>query len=127
MLDSEMPDREDTAYAILDEAQALLESYAGVQVVSRLVRERSAGRAIVDESARRDAELVMLGASRGKVRGGKPIFGRTVDFVLRNSPTRVAVDRREEGGLELDAGTSRRRGHAATRHRDPDSDGHARR
>ena len=91
MLDSEMPDREDTAYAILDEAQALLESYAGVQVVSRLVRERSAGRAIVDESARRDAELVMLGASRGKVRGGKPIFGRTVDFVLRNSPTRVAV------------------------------------
>ena len=91
MLDSELPDREDTAYAILDEAQALLESYAGVQVASRLERARSAGPAIVDESARRDAEVVMLGASRGKVRGGKPIFGRTVDFVLRNAPTRVAV------------------------------------
>jgi basic amino acid/polyamine antiporter, APA family len=90
-LDAEMADREEVAYAILDEAQALLESYAGVRIVSRLERERSAGRAIVDEAARRDAEVIILGASRGKVRGGKPIFGRTVDFVLRNSPTRVAV------------------------------------
>jgi basic amino acid/polyamine antiporter, APA family len=90
-LDAEMDDREETAYAILDEAEALLESYAGVRTISRLLRERSAGRAIVDEAARRDAEVIILGASRGKVRGGKPIFGRTVDFVLRNSPTRVAV------------------------------------
>ena len=37
------------------------------------------------------AEVVILGASRAKVRGGKPIFGRTVDYVLRNAPTRVAV------------------------------------
>ena len=43
------------------------------------------------EAARRDAEVIILGASRGKVRGGKPIFGRTVDYVLRNAPTRVAV------------------------------------
>ena len=90
-LDAELADREEVAYTILDEAQALLESYAGVRIVSRLVRERSAGRAIVDEAARRDAEVIILGASRGKVRGGKPIFGRTVDFVLRASPTRVAV------------------------------------
>jgi APA family basic amino acid/polyamine antiporter len=90
-VDSDMPELEEAAYAILDEAQELLESYAGVQAVSRLVRERSAGRAIVDEAVRRDAEVIILGASRGKVRGGKPIFGRTVDFVLRHSPTRVAV------------------------------------
>jgi hypothetical protein len=35
--------------------------------------------------------VVILGAPRNKVRGGKPIFGRTVDYVLRNAPTRVAV------------------------------------
>ena len=58
---------------------------------SRLERARSAGPAIVEEAARRDAEVVILGASRTKVRGGKPIFGRTVDYVLRNAPTRVAV------------------------------------
>ena len=90
-IDADMPDLEEAAYAILDEAEALLESYAGVRVVSRLVRERSAGRAIVDEAARREAEVIILGASRAKVRGDKPIFGRTVDLVLRNSPTRVAV------------------------------------
>jgi basic amino acid/polyamine antiporter, APA family len=90
-LDADLRDQEAAAYEILDEAEALLESYAGVNVVSRLERVRSAGPAIVDEAARRDAELVILGASRAKVRGGKPIFGRTVDYVLRNAPTRVAV------------------------------------
>ncbi|MEK6275487.1 MAG: amino acid permease [Actinomycetota bacterium] len=90
-IDDEMPDLEESAYAILDEAQSLLESYAGVRIMSRLVRGRSAGREIVDEALRRDAEVIILGASRTKVRGGKPIFGRSVDFVLRNSPTRVAV------------------------------------
>ena len=90
-LDADLRDREAAAYEILDEAEALLESYAGVHVVSRLERARSAGPAIVDEAARRNAELVILGASRAKVRGGKPIFGRTVDYVLRNAPTRVAV------------------------------------
>ena len=65
--------------------------YAGVQITSRLERARSAGPAIVAEAARRDAEVVILGAPRTKVKGGKPIFGRTVDYVLRNAPTRVAV------------------------------------
>ena len=91
LLDAEMPEEEDVADTILDQAQALLEGYAGVQIVSRLERARAAGPAIVEEAARRDAEVVILGAPRTKKRGGKPIFGRTVDYVLRNAPTRVAV------------------------------------
>ena len=90
-LDAEMDEQEAVADEILDEAQVLLEGYAGVQIVSRLDRARSAGPAIVEEAARRNAEVIILGASRNKVRGGKPIFGRTVDYVLRNAPTRVAV------------------------------------
>jgi APA family basic amino acid/polyamine antiporter len=90
-LDADLRDREQAGNAILDEAEALLETYAGIRVIGRLERARSAGRAIVEEAARRDAEVVILGAPRAKVRGGKPIFGRTVDFVLRNAPTRVAV------------------------------------
>ena len=90
-LDADLQEQEEAAYQILDEAQALLEGYAGVRIVSRLVRARSAGPAIVEEAARRDAEVIILGASRARVRGGKPIFGRTVDYVLRNSPTRVLV------------------------------------
>jgi basic amino acid/polyamine antiporter, APA family len=90
-LDADVREREDVAYEILDEAQELLEGYEGVRIVSRVERARAAGPAIVEEAARRDAEVVILGASRGTVRGGKPIFGRTVDYVLRGAPTRVAV------------------------------------
>jgi APA family basic amino acid/polyamine antiporter len=90
-LDADLHEQEEAGYQILDEAEALLEGYAGVRVASRLERARSAGPAIVEEAARRDAEVVILGASRARVRGGTPIFGRTVDYVLRNSPTRVLV------------------------------------
>jgi basic amino acid/polyamine antiporter, APA family len=90
-LDADLLDREQVADQILDEAQALLETYAGVQIISRLERARSAGPAIVAEAIRRDAEVVILGAPRTKVKGGKPIFGRTGDYVLRHAPTRVAV------------------------------------
>jgi APA family basic amino acid/polyamine antiporter len=90
-LDADLREEENVADQILDEAQALLEGYAGVQIVSRLERARSAGPAIVEEAERRVAEVVILGASRTRGRGGKPIFGRTVDYVLRNAPTRVAV------------------------------------
>jgi APA family basic amino acid/polyamine antiporter len=90
-LDADLREREEAGNLILDEAEALLETYAGIHVVTRLDRARSAGPSIVEEATRRDAEVVILGASRAKVRGGKPIFGRTVDYVLRNAPTRVAV------------------------------------
>jgi APA family basic amino acid/polyamine antiporter len=90
-LDADVQDRELTAYEILDQAQELLEAYAGVRIISRVERARAAGPAIVEEAARRDAEVIILGAPRGKAMSGKPIFGRTVDYVLRGAPTRVAV------------------------------------
>jgi APA family basic amino acid/polyamine antiporter len=89
-LDAPLPDREREADAILDEAQALVESY-GVRAVTRLIRARTAGPAIVEEAERRGAELVVLGAPRARRRGGKGVFGKTVDYVLRHSPSRVLV------------------------------------
>jgi nucleotide-binding universal stress UspA family protein len=89
-LDADLPEQEAEAEAVLDSAQALLESY-GVRAVTRLVRARSAGPAIVEEADRRNAELVVLGAPREKVRRGRPIFGRTVDYVLKHSPSRVLI------------------------------------
>jgi nucleotide-binding universal stress UspA family protein len=55
------------------------------------VRARTAGPAIVEEAERRNAELVVLGAPRVRLRGGKRVFGKTVDYVLRNSPSRVLL------------------------------------
>jgi APA family basic amino acid/polyamine antiporter len=89
-LDAPMDDREADADELLDEALALVESY-GVRATTRVVRARTAGPAIVEEAARRNAELVGLGAPRVRIRGGKPVFGKTVDYVLRNSPSRVVL------------------------------------
>jgi basic amino acid/polyamine antiporter, APA family len=89
-LDAPMREREQSANDILDEAQALVESY-GVRAVTRVVRARSAGRAIVEDARTRNAELVVVGAPRVRIRGGKPVFGKTVDYVLRHSPSRVLL------------------------------------
>jgi APA family basic amino acid/polyamine antiporter len=89
-LDAPLPEAEQDANATLDEAQALVEAY-NVRAVGRLVRARSAGRAIVEEAERRNAELIVLGAPRRSDRMGTPIFGRTSDYVLKHSPVRVLV------------------------------------
>ena len=60
----------------------------GVRTIDRLARSRHAGRAIVEEAERRQAEIIVLGAPRGLHRD---IFGKTVDYVLKNAPCRVMV------------------------------------
>jgi APA family basic amino acid/polyamine antiporter len=89
-IDAALPEEEEEADVLLDEARALVEGY-GVRAVPRLVRARRAGPAIVEEAAHRNAELVVVGAPRRKVRRGRPVFGSTVDHVLRASPSRVLV------------------------------------
>ncbi|MGH3103599.1 MAG: amino acid permease [Gaiellaceae bacterium] len=88
-LDAELPEEEKRANAVLDEARAIGDSY-GVDVVSRIVRARNAGRAIVDEAERRGSEIIVMGAPRSGRRRSE-IFGDTVDFVLRHAPCRVMV------------------------------------
>jgi APA family basic amino acid/polyamine antiporter len=88
-LDVRLPDAEDEADDILDNSAAFVESY-GVRAVARLLRGRAAGPEIVAEAERRNAELVILGARRQSTARGR-IFGRTVDYVLKHSPSRVAI------------------------------------
>jgi APA family basic amino acid/polyamine antiporter len=90
-VDAELPEAEDEADDVLDEARTLVESY-GVRVVPRLVRGRSASAAIVDEALRLNADLVIIGAPRRQLASQRvPVFGRTVDRVLKLSPCRVLV------------------------------------
>jgi APA family basic amino acid/polyamine antiporter len=88
-LDVQLPDAEAEADEILDQSTALVESY-GISAVARLLRARAAGPEIVAEAGGRNAELVILGAPRPRV-GRGPIFGRTVDYVLKHSPSRVLI------------------------------------
>jgi APA family basic amino acid/polyamine antiporter len=86
-LDADLTEQLDDAYRLLDELRATAEEY-GVRTVERVVRARKAGRAIVEEAERRASEIIVLGAPRGRHRA---IFGHTVDYVLKNAPSRVMV------------------------------------
>jgi basic amino acid/polyamine antiporter, APA family len=87
-LDTPIEEEEARADMALDAAAAIAELY-GVGVTERIVRARSAGRAIVDEAERRTSEIIVMGAPRAARRGG--VFSDTVDFVLKHAPCRVMV------------------------------------
>jgi APA family basic amino acid/polyamine antiporter len=87
-LDAVTPEEEAEADDVLEQARGLVEAY-GVRAVTRLVRARRAGPAIVQDAAQRDAELIVIGAPRRL--GRRVIFGPTVDYVLKASPCRVLL------------------------------------
>ena len=88
-LDTRLEAEERQALAALDAAAAIAELY-GVDVTERLVRARNPGRAIVDEAASRNSEIIVMGAPRSD-RPGRRLFSDTVDFVLKHAPCRVMV------------------------------------
>jgi APA family basic amino acid/polyamine antiporter len=73
----------------LREAAALGRQY-GINVVTRIVRTRNVGQAIVQEAERRGSEIIVIGA-RQRDRPGQRLFGPKVDYVLRNAHCRVMV------------------------------------
>ena len=91
-LDAYLPEQVNEANERLDQASAIGELY-GVRVTERIVRARNAGRAIVDEATRRGSEIIVMGGPRRArlTLGKRPIFGDTVDFVLKHAPCRVMV------------------------------------
>jgi basic amino acid/polyamine antiporter, APA family len=86
-LDADLPEQEAEADEALDSAVAIAELY-GVNAVARLLRARNAGRAIVREAERRQAEIIVLGSARWS---RSTIFSPTVDYILRHAPCRVMV------------------------------------
>jgi APA family basic amino acid/polyamine antiporter len=84
-----LPREEMGAIELLAHSKAIAEEY-GARVVTQVVRGRQAGRAIVEEAARIQAEVIMMGVAARR-RMGDRVFGRTVDYVLRNAPCRVII------------------------------------
>jgi APA family basic amino acid/polyamine antiporter len=82
----------------LEEARALGVDH-GVDVHGEVVRARSIGHAIVDEAARRQADLIVLGSSP-RWRRQSRFFSPTVDFVLRRAPCEVLVVAFPDGVFE---------------------------
>jgi basic amino acid/polyamine antiporter, APA family len=89
-LDDVTPEEEAEADDVLEQSRGLLETY-GVRAVTRVVRARRAGQAIVEEAERRNAELIVMGAPRRPACRQTALFGPTVDHVLKSSPCRVLL------------------------------------
>jgi APA family basic amino acid/polyamine antiporter len=99
-IDAELDLEEERAAASLTEAQ-LLGADHGVHVHGETVRARSIGEAIVDEAARRGADLIVLG-SAPRWRRQSRFFSPTVEYVLRKAPCEVLVVAFPEGVMEED-------------------------
>jgi APA family basic amino acid/polyamine antiporter len=92
------PDVAERAAASVAEARALGEEH-DVEVVAEAIHARSIGHAIVDEAARRGADLIVLG-SAPRWRRQSRFFSPTVDYVLKHATCEVLVVAFPDGVFE---------------------------
>jgi nucleotide-binding universal stress UspA family protein len=74
------------AHRLLERTAAIADMY-GVNVVPRILQDRDAAEVIVGFAARREVELIAIGAPRKRNRP----FGSTVEHVLRKAHCRVLM------------------------------------
>jgi nucleotide-binding universal stress UspA family protein len=85
-IDAHMKEEEAAAHRLLERHAAIAQAY-GVGVAPRLVRERDAASAIVEQAELRNSELIVIGAPRRLHPGSA--FGSTVEHVLKRASCRV--------------------------------------
>jgi nucleotide-binding universal stress UspA family protein len=85
-LGAHMKAEEQAAHKLLERMAAVADTY-GVKVAPRMLHDRVAGEAIVGFAARREVDLIVIGAPRKR---SKP-FGSTVEHVLRRAASRVML------------------------------------
>jgi APA family basic amino acid/polyamine antiporter len=91
---AELGDAELKANQQLDLARAIGEEY-GVNVITRLVRARAADGAVIEEAARRESQLVVLGVHKRR-HLGMSLTGRANERIIRKSPVRVLLVRERD-------------------------------
>ena len=92
-LEIELPDEVTLGERVLAEATKIAHEY-GVRIETSILQARSAGVAVVEEAAERQANLIMM-AVRYRSRLGDFNMGRTVPYVLKNSRCPVWIYREE--------------------------------
>ena len=86
-LDAHMVEEEVEARRALEKAHAIAASRQ-VKLQERIVRARSRGEAIAAEGEAAGADLIIV---RSPARDRAPLFGKTVDYVLKHARCRVLV------------------------------------
>jgi nucleotide-binding universal stress UspA family protein len=90
-LEAHMEDEEAAARTVLEKARAIAAHY-GVRLRAQVIRSRARGEAIVAEAEAAGADLIVVVAPRtGRPGRHMPLFGKTVDYVLRHASCRVLV------------------------------------
>ena len=97
-LDAEDPGAVAFADEILGRAEAFLTEHE-VQLRTGIAQARAAGAAIVDDAVEQRADLIVMGLRYKKRPGGGWDAGRTVPYVMRNSPAPVWCLRAETEDL----------------------------
>lgn len=93
-LNAELGEAEAQLNEQLDYARAIGEEF-GVEVVTRVLRTRSAEQAVLEEALRRETQLIVLGVSPRR-HLGLSLVGRTNERIMRRSPVRVVIVRERD-------------------------------
>lgn len=89
-VDASLPAEKEKGEKALDQAEMIAKEY-DVQIETKLIQSRSAGKAIVDEAIKRKADLILLGQSE-KNKSMDILSGKTVDYVSKNAPCKVLIN-----------------------------------
>ncbi len=91
-LDADIAGRSEEAQRVLDMAEGIAESVK-VRMEPVLLQARDVGAAIVDEATERGADLLVVGVPYRTRFGGEFAIGRTIPYILQNTPCAVWVVR----------------------------------
>jgi APA family basic amino acid/polyamine antiporter len=87
-IDAKIPSEIEKAQKVMDQADLIGKEY-GVQVNTRIIQTRSAGKAIVEEAEKMKASLILLGKGEREKRVEELISGKTINYVAKNAPCPV--------------------------------------
>jgi APA family basic amino acid/polyamine antiporter len=93
-LNAELGEAEAQLNEQLDHARVIGQEF-GVEVVTRVLRTRSADQAVLEEALRRETQLIVLGVSPRR-HLGLSLVGRTNERIMRRSPVRVVIVRERD-------------------------------
>ena len=91
-LDADIAGRSEEVQRVLDTAESVAERYK-MTLEPVLLQARDVGAAIVDEAIERGADLLIVGLPYRKRFGGEFAIGKTIPYILQNSPCAVWVVR----------------------------------
>ena len=111
-LSAELPEKNETASALLDFAEGIAEKYK-VKISGDLLQAREVAAALVDEAVEVGADAIIVGLPYRQRFGGDFAIGESIPYIFQNAPCQVIVvreavadsaTRQPGGGQAADAG-----------------------